>query len=147
LQKQEGGVKSLSREMRLRFAEMSWQIAKKDKYPDLFWHPFAPEVSYDAYLHSDEWRRISRAVKTAAAGKCSCCPSKATQVHHRCYRPRVMSGADTSLLIALCGICHKTVDFDERGKGRDAHSKERVLAELFARETERLVSDRSPNKF
>ena len=50
-----------------------------------------------------------------------------------------MSGADGSLLIALCHTCHKTVDFDERGKVRDARSKERVLAELFERETERLA--------
>jgi hypothetical protein len=51
-----------------------------------------------------------------------------------------MSGADTSLLIALCGACHKAVDFDENGKVRDAHSKERTLAEMFARESERLSS-------
>jgi hypothetical protein len=61
----------------------------------------------------------------------------------RCYRPRVMSGADTSLLIALCRTCHKTVDFDEQGKGRSAQSKERVLAELFSRETERLAGGSS----
>lgn len=140
LRKQEPGVKSLSRDMRLRFAELIWYAAAKTKDPDLFWHPFAPEpMWYEAYLISDEWRRISRAVKKAAGGKCACCPNKATQVHHRCYRPRVMSGADTSLLIALCGTCHKNIDRDEQGKPRDAHSKERVLAELFAPETERLA--------
>jgi hypothetical protein len=132
---QEGSMRSLPRDKRLRFAEMSW----RSKHPDLFWHPFAPEpMWYEAYLISDEWRHIRRAVKKSAGGKCACCASKATQVHHRCYRPRVLSGADMALLIALCGDCHNPVDFDERGKVREAREKERVLAELFARETERL---------
>ncbi len=66
-------------------------------------------------------------------------PEKATEVHHRCYRPRVLSGEDTSLLIALCGACHKTVDRDERGEPRDNQSKERTLTEMFDRESKRLA--------
>jgi len=140
LRKQDGGVKAMSRDMRRRFAEISWKLKKKEKEPDLFWWPFAPNsMGYDSYLVSNEWRRIRRKVLKEAGHKCACCRSKATQVHHRCYRPRVMSGEETSLLIALCRDCHKTVDFDEKGKVRDAHSKERVLAELFAREGERMA--------
>lgn len=108
-------------------------------HPDLFWHPFAPEpMWYEAYLISKEWRAISRKVKQEAGNKCACCPNEAREVHHRCYRPRVMSGKDTSLLIALCHDCHKTVDRDENGKVRSNLEKERVLAELFARESKRL---------
>jgi len=80
-----------------------------------------------------------RSAEKQADNKCACCPNKATQVHHRCYRPRVLSGEDTSLLIALCATCHKTVDFDERGKVREAHAKERILAEMFDRESKRLA--------
>lgn len=139
LRKQEPTVKSLSPDMRLRFAEMSWEMSAKARDPDLFWHPFAPNpMWYEVYLNSKEWRRISRAVKKAAGGKCACCPNEANQVHHRCYRPRVLSGADTSLLIALCDRCHEMVDRDEHRKPRNASAKERILAEIFARETERL---------
>jgi hypothetical protein len=51
----------------------------------------------------------------------------------------VLSGEDTSLLIALCGTCHKAVDRDERGKARDNLSKECTLAEMFDRESKRLA--------
>jgi 5-methylcytosine-specific restriction endonuclease McrA len=141
-------MKKLPPQRRRQVAEFFWAADQRAKTPDLFWHPFAPDpMRYEAYLISKEWQQISRAVKKAAGGKCACCPSKATNVHHRCYRPRVLSGADTSLLIALCRPCHETVDSDERGKPREAHEKERVLAELFARETKRLASDRSATKF
>jgi ferredoxin len=51
----------------------------------------------------------------------------------------VLSGEDTSLLIPLCATCHKTVDFDDGGKVREAHAKELTLAEMFDRESERLA--------
>jgi hypothetical protein len=141
LRKQDGGVKTMSHDMRRHFAEMTWEHTKKENEPDLFWWPFAPNpMHYEAYHISNEWRRIRREVLKEAGHKCACCPNKAKQVHHRCYRPRVMAGEDTSLLIALCIKCHKTVDFDENGKVRDAHSKERVLADLFTREGERMAT-------
>jgi hypothetical protein len=131
-------TRSLPTKLQRGFATLSWEGSQRHEFPNKFWHPFAPS-GYDAYLRSDVWRRISRRIKTEAGNKCACCPNKATQVHHRCYRPRVMTGEDMSLLIALCADCHKTVDFDERGKVRDAHSKERTLAEMFDRESKRLA--------
>lgn len=125
-------------EMERKLAALVCWDEQRRKFPDSFWHPFAPS-GYGAYLKSDAWRRISRKIKAEAGNKCACCPNKATQVHHRCYRPRVLSGEDTSLLIALCATCHKTVDCDERGKPRDSLSKERTLAEMFDRESERLA--------
>jgi hypothetical protein len=130
--------RSVPSEMQRKLAALYCYAEQKRKFPDLFWHPFAPS-GYDAYLISDKWRAISRKIKADAGSKCACCPNKATQVHHRCYRPRVLSGEDTSLLIALCATCHKTVDFDERGKVREAQAKEHTLAEMFDRESERLA--------
>jgi hypothetical protein len=130
---------SLPHETQRRMAEFFWRANQKAKYPDLFWRPFAPEAEwYDKYLASDEWWQISETVKQEAGHKCACCPKKAKNVHHRCYRQRVLSGEDTSLLIALCRKCHKIVDFDENSKSRDANSKERVLREMFDREIARL---------
>jgi hypothetical protein len=140
-------IKRLPREKCRGVAEFFWIADQRQKSPDLFWHPFAPDpMWYEAYLKSAQWRQISSQVKKGAGYKCACCPNEATQVHHRCYRPSVMSGEDTSLLIALCGVCHKSVDFDESEKIRDAHSKERVLGEIFARETERLRRSGSASK-
>ncbi|SRR6266478_2507957 len=138
-------AKSLPSEMQRKFAAVFWRADQMRKFPDRFWHPFAPDpMWYNAYLNSDTWRRMSKKIKADAGHKCSCCPKKSTQVHHRCYRPRVLSGEDTSLLIALCGRCHKAVDRDERGEPREANSKERTLAEMFDRESKRLaLSDRS----
>jgi hypothetical protein len=129
--------RSVPSEMQRKVAAVSCYAEQKRNFPDLFWHPFAPS-DYAGYLISDKLRAISRKIKAEAGSKCACCPKKATQVHHRCYRPRVLSGEDTSLLIALCATCHKTVDFDERGKVREADAKERTLAEMFDRESERL---------
>jgi hypothetical protein len=140
LRKQNNSLKSLPRALRMRFAELYWYAAAREKHPDLFWRPFSPD-EYGTYLKSDQWKRISREVKQAAGNKCACCPNEAKAVHHRCYRPRVMSGDDRSLLIALCHDCHRTVDFDENGKVRSNREKERVLAELFARESKRLAGD------
>jgi hypothetical protein len=131
-------AKSVPSEMQRHFAEFFCYAEIRRQFPDMFWHPFAPS-GYDAYLISGTWRRISRKIKAEAGNKCACCPNKATQVHHRCYRPRVLSGEDTSLLIALCATCHKTVDFDERSKVREAHAKEGKLTEMFDRESERLA--------
>lgn len=131
-------AKSVAVEMQRHIAEFFCHAKMKFQFPDRFWHPFSPS-GYEAYLISDTWRRISRKIKAEAGHKCACCPNKATQVHHRCYRPRVLSGKDTSLLIALCATCHKAVDFDEHGRVREAHAKERMLAEMFDRESERLA--------
>jgi len=133
---------TLSLKMQTKAAAFFWRADQKIKNPDLFWWPFAPEAAwYDKYLVSDEWLQISEKVKQEAGYKCACCSKKAENVHHRCYRPRVLSGEDTSLLIALCEKCHKTVDFDANGKSRDANSKERVLREMFDRETARLSAE------
>jgi 5-methylcytosine-specific restriction endonuclease McrA len=133
---------TLSLKMQRKAAAFYWRADQKIKNPDLFWWPFAPEKEeYDKYRASEQWLQIREKVKQAAGYKCACCPNRATEVHHRCYRPRVMLGEDTSLLIALCSKCHKTVDFDANNKSRDANSKERVLRGMFDRETARLSAE------
>jgi hypothetical protein len=130
LANQEARFQVLPQEMRRRFAEMSWRLQKEHDDPNAFWQPFAPE-NHAVYLDSPLWRRIRRKVLREANDTCLCCGGKATQVHHRCYRPRVLSGQDTSLLIAVCVECHQKIDRDENCKVRDSRSKERVLATLY----------------
>jgi hypothetical protein len=119
-------------------AELSWNHDRKRADPNAFWHPFAP-ADHDKYLRSALWRRIRSKVLEDANYQCACCPNKANQVHHRCYRPRVLSGEDTSLLIAMCPECHDKVDWEDKRnkKNRDSQSKERVLQELYSQRTYR----------
>lgn len=93
---------------------------------------------YNTYLELDAWGRIRIAIIDAAGGKCACCRNKATEVHHRCYRPRIMSGAHTSLLVALCKFCHFKVEQAKKGAKGNANAKEAMLADMFEQETARL---------
>src|SRR5664279_4656135 len=75
-------VKSIPRKRQREFAAFFWEADQRQKYPDLFWHPFAPEpMWYEAYLNSKEWRAISRKVKQEAGNKCACCPIEAREAH------------------------------------------------------------------
>ena len=65
------------------------------------------------YLFSDLWLEQFRPrVLAAANDKCVACGAKATEVHHRDYRPRVMAGEDLSPLVALCENCHDYIHYD-----------------------------------
>jgi len=93
---------------------------------------------YEIYRQSSLWRRIRKKIFKLAAEWCACCPGKATEVHHRDYRPRVLAGDDLSPLVALCHACHQRVHNDEQGKRRDDwHASERVLAAMVAANSER----------
>lgn len=89
-----------------------------------------PPPGYAAYLRSDPWRfDIRKRALRAFNGECACCPALATDVHHRDYRPRVMSGEDITALVALCASCHDKV----HGNRKNWHSwqeQEQVLAAL-----------------
>ena len=54
------------------------------------------------------------------------------------YRPRIMSGAHTSLLVALCKFCHFKVEQAKKGAKGNANAKEAMLADMFEQETARL---------
>src|SRR5262245_53564386 len=95
-------ARGLPPDLRRRFAEMGWELRRRKEAPDAFWHPFAPDAAwYQAYLQSPTWKQIRKRVLERAAYRCEACSAKATEVHHRCYRPRILAGQDTSLLVAL----------------------------------------------
>lgn len=62
--------------------------------------------TYEAYLASDLWRRIRRAVLNRDRKRCRC-GAKATQVHHRRYAKSDLSGQTLLYLVAICEPCHR----------------------------------------
>lgn len=113
------GLLHFDESIRYRLARLSWRVAKKEADPDAFLVPFASEVSgYKDYLKSPLWKSIRRRVLMAASHECACCSDKATQVHHRDYRPRVLNGNDDSMLVALCRVCHEAIHTDLDGRPR-----------------------------
>ncbi len=62
--------------------------------------------TYEAYLYSDLWKRIRRAVLDRDRHRCKC-GSKATQVHHRRYAKVDLAGSTLKFLVAICRPCHE----------------------------------------
>lgn len=109
------------------FARISWVADLKKREDSAFHVAFATEVDgYQAYLKSDLWKAIRKRVLKSANRKCAGCGGKATQVHHRDYRPSVLRGDNDVPLVALCRTCHDAVHAGEKNKSwqeceRDLH--------------------------
>lgn len=109
-----------------------------EQHPDKFLVAFVRNKDWyeNEYLTGTLWKSIRERVLKDASHKCACCPAKATEVHHRDYRPRVLSGDDISPLVALCRKCHRRID---EVKGKNSwNESERLLAELVAAEEARV---------
>jgi hypothetical protein len=97
------------RELR-RYAEFRWRCWRKEVDPNAFQVAFPPaDLDYRKYLKSHRWKSIKKKVLARDRQSCRGCGRKATCVHHRDYRPRVLSGEDISLLVSLCHECHHYV--------------------------------------
>lgn len=66
--------------------------------------------SYSAYTKSGLWEWIRSRV-LAAHPSCRACGARASQVHHLAYRKKDLEGRDLSRLVALCGPCHRRIEF------------------------------------
>jgi 5-methylcytosine-specific restriction endonuclease McrA len=89
------------------------------------------------------WKSIRKKVMDRAAGCCECCGRKATQVHHRDYRPRVLRGENLLPLVSICSDCHNFIHrIPETGKVRDSwQDQEEALANIY-HYGQPLISDR-----
>ena len=112
-----------SSEKRLSLAKLVWKSAMSEKDPDAFLVPFVKDnESYNEYLASPEWASIRLEVLRLHDHECACCGEKATQVHHRDYRPRVLRGEDMNALVLVCKRCHELVDKVKRTDWNAANS-------------------------
>jgi hypothetical protein len=73
-------------------------------------------VSYKAYLKSDLWSSIRQQVLDRDGHQCRSCARKANQVHHRRYSIEVLRGEALEWLQAICGRCHRGIEFTSKGK-------------------------------
>jgi hypothetical protein len=127
--------------LRNAWAAFQWRIKKRVQHPNKFLVAYVMNKDWyeKEYLNGALWKSIREQVLKNASYKCACCPARATEVHHRDYRPRVLSGDDISPLVALCRKCHRRID---EVKGKDSwNASERLLAELVAAEDARLANE------
>jgi hypothetical protein len=118
-----------------RMATFYWECDRKRENPDDFLVPFTswirardPGFDYDQYLRSDQWYEIRDRVLAAARFVCAACFNRATHVHHRDYRPRVLRGEDDSPLVPMCKHHHDVIH-----AGNPSWQEiERRLAEIVA---------------
>jgi hypothetical protein len=132
-------------DLQVRGATLSWRLDRQKRDPNGFLVPFVasleqlvPGFDYNEYRKGALWRAIRKRVLTAAGHTCAGCGARAKQVHHRDYRPRVMSGEDLRPLVAICKTCHDEVERARKEIGW--HAGEAVLADLVERQAS-LSSD------
>ena len=118
------------------WARLGWHGTNKRADPDMFRECYSPEKKYVEYRQSKQWQVIRTKVLAAANHKCAGCPKRATEVHHRDYRPRVLKGEDLTPLVPLCRGCHQKVHGADNKN--DWKTSERILASLVAKEDARF---------
>ena len=129
------------RDWRRNFARLLWCSDRKEADPDLFAVPYVDDrEQYPVYLQSELWKFIRKRVLHNANYECAACEARATEVHHRDYRPRVLRGDDISPLVALCARCHELVE--EARQKESWQAGERVL---FARVRAKTNTVRNSN--
>jgi hypothetical protein len=85
--------------------------------------------SYYDYLKSKLWYKIRRKVLDKYP-LCYCCRRTATQVHHKSYTWKNLSGDSMNGLIALCEHCHDHIEMTEKRKKVDLATANSRLVEL-----------------
>jgi hypothetical protein len=133
------GAANIPVNSRTFFARYHWAAEVRKRDDSAFHVAFATEVDgYQAYLKSDGWKTIRKRVLKAAGRRCAGCGGKATQVHHRDYRPSVLRGDNDLPLIALCKTCHAAVHAGDKNKSWQ--ECERDLHHLVAAEDARAAT-------
>lgn len=128
-------VQSCPERIRHNFAALLWRTDKMRQDPNLFhvaysvpWPGYKHYADLRGYLASREWKAIRRSILQAVNYHCCCCDERATQVHHRDYRPRVLAGEDPTALVALCEDHHDQIEVVR--KKESWQQSEWLLAEL-----------------
>ncbi len=87
-------------------------------------------ANYAEYLTSDLWASVRKAVLERDKWMCKACGCRATQVHHRRYVTKALTGENLGLLSSLCAACHRHIEWDGTKKmtigGANRRLNERV---------------------
>jgi hypothetical protein len=121
------------------FARITWREQRRAEDPNAFLVPFSTDPqafgskeAYQAYRGGPVWKAQRSRVLDGAARVCIGCGAKATLVHHRDYRPRVIAGEDDVPLVALCRSCHDHLHERVQGCDPSWQESEARLAALVA---------------
>lgn len=69
-------------------------------------------ASYREYLKSETWKSIRKRVLDKHNRRCAICSGYASHVHHNRYHINDLTGSTLDFLVALCGDCHRRIEFD-----------------------------------
>lgn len=90
--------------------------------------------TYQEYLISPFWKNIRTRVLKEAKDACRLCRRKAWQIHHVKYDLATMKGENIVTLVALCGECHKLIEFGKRGRKASLPEANHRLRRFLRRE-------------
>lgn len=82
--------------------------------------------SYREYLKSDMWTAIRERVFAYYGRACKRCGGYATQVHHKKYVMKAMTGENLGLLVPLCARCHEFCEWDGNRKVMSSGANARI---------------------
>ena len=83
--------------------------------------------NYQHYLKSPLWRSIKRRVYEKQGPDCLACGRFASQVHHRFYSEKNLSGQTLAGLIPICSTCHKQAERRPDGSKRSLKEANKQL--------------------
>ena len=109
----------------------AWVLEGRTDRPDDFRHVahLETEAEYKVYCKSPLWKSIQKRVLERDGYRCVACGRLSDGVHHRDYRPCVMSGEDIRPIVSLCHRCHDAIHLNKKDAGPEV---ERALANLVA---------------
>lgn len=94
------------------------------------------EESYKVYLQGPRWELIREAIMVRDFHVCGICGCSATAIHHTCYSKAILMGTNLTGAYAICGPCHKFIEFDKEGNKvrlSEANKRAYFLARLKGR--------------
>jgi hypothetical protein len=102
----------------------AWLIEGKIDRPDEFRHavPIETDAEYKVCCKSILWKSIQKRVLERDGHQCVACGRLAGGVHHRDYRPRVMSGEEIGRIVALCHTCYEAILIGNKDAGADVET-------------------------
>jgi hypothetical protein len=82
--------------------------------------------NYREYLASEMWASIRARIFAYHGRSCKRCGGFATQIHHKEYTMKAMTGENRGLLVPLCGPCHEFCEWDGNRKVMPSGANARI---------------------
>lgn len=87
--------------------------------------------TYQDYLADPMWGAIKRRCLQLADGKCKICGKAAQTAHHIGYGKDTLLGLNQNALVAVCGRCHRKIEFDKDMNKRTLQQSQHALQTIL----------------